>query len=96
MHFQGTCIHAGADVRDGDHDVLSSFYRLGELLHVSIVEVSVRGFNRHFAAVRHCIARVQHKIENGVFQLIDIRLRYPKPARQDGFQSDGFAHHPAK
>jgi 5-methyltetrahydropteroyltriglutamate--homocysteine methyltransferase len=33
----------------------------------------VRGFNRHLAAVRHRIARVQHKIENGIFQLIDVR-----------------------
>jgi hypothetical protein len=35
------------------------------------VEMGVRGFNRRLAAVRHCIARVQHKIEQGVFQAIE-------------------------
>jgi hypothetical protein len=57
---------------------LSGFYGLGKHSDIRAVQVGIRSFNRHLAAVWHSVARVQRKIEKGVFKLIDIRLCYPK------------------
>ena len=63
---------------------------------VGVVEAAIRGFDRHFAAIRHRVACIDDKIDIGVFQLIGIRLHHPDPARQDGLQSDCFADRPTQ
>ena len=75
---------------------LAFLHRLGHAGDVGLVEIGVGSLDRDLAAVRHGVASVQGKIENGVFELIRIGVGAPKTGRQHGFQNYGFTECPVQ
>ena len=80
-------VHAGAGVRDRDHDILARLHRLGQRADIGLVEIAVGGLDRDLAAVGHGVARVERQIEQRVLELVGVGKRAPEAARQHRFQA---------
>ena len=69
--------HAGAGIVDGDQDIRPR-RDVGMQRGIAPVERRVRDLDRHRAAVRHGVARIDREVENGVLELAGIDLGVPR------------------
>ncbi len=58
---------------------------------VRLVQVGVGGFDRELAAARHGVPRVDRQVQQGIFELINVRRDSPQACRENSLDRDAFA-----
>ena len=86
--------HSATRIGDGEHHIAPLHDRL--LVEGGVLELDVRGFDRHAPTTRHGISRVDHEVHHDLFQLAAIRERQGQPGRQSQRDLDVLADQPAE